>query len=262
MVTLVIIEDEPQAIQRLETLIKEIAPTWIVVAKLDSVKQAVQWFKTHEAPSLAWMDIHLGDGLSFEIFDQVEINCPVIFTTAYDQYAIKAFKVNSIDYLLKPIDPTELRKAIEKFNKIDQHQNLPDRKKESERINRIENISKAMEMLFKKYKSRFVIKVGEHLRSVETAEILFFYSQEKATIAQTKDGRKHILDFTLEQLEGMTDPARFFRINRKYLVASDSIQDMIHHTNSRLRLVLKTSDDKDVIVARERVQEFKDWLDQ
>ena len=116
-------------------------------------------------------------------------------------------------------------------------------------------------MLTKKYKERFVVKVGEHLKSIEVAEILFFFSLEKTTFAQTKDGRKHILDFTIEQLDGLINPDRFFRINRKYLVAADSIQDMISYTNSRLKLVLKTSDDNDVIVARERVQEFKDWLD-
>jgi len=160
--------------------------------------------------------------------------------------------VNSIDYILKPIDKIDLQRAIQKFNKLGgltiQSQMM-------------ENISKAMEMLAKKYKSRFVIKVGEHLRSVETSEILFFFSQEKVTMAQTREGRKHIIDFTMDQLQEMVDSSRFFRISRKYLVATDSIQDMISHTNSRLRLVLKTSDDKDIIVARERVQEFKDWLD-
>ena len=144
--------------------------------------------------------------------------------------------------------------AIQKFQSLTGAKNsVPDKM--------LESIGLAVQMLTKKYKERFVVKVGEHLKSIEVAEILFFFSLEKTTFAQTKDGRKHILDFTIEQLDGLINPDRFFRINRKYLVAADSIQDMISYTNSRLKLVLKTSDDNDVIVARERVQEFKDWLD-
>jgi DNA-binding LytR/AlgR family response regulator len=253
MTNVLIIEDEPHAAERLESLVKEIAPAMKVVAKLESVKQAVSWVKKSPNTSLIFMDIQLGDGLSFEIFDQVEITCPVIFTTAYNEYAIKAFKVNSIDYILKPLDRTELQRAIEKFERLGTRVS---------QARMMESISQTMQMLTKKYKTRFVIKVGEHLRSVEIAEILFFFSQEKVTMAQTNDGRKHIIDFAMDRLEEMIDPSRFFRINRKYLVASDAIKDMINHTNSRLRLVLKNSDDGDVIVSRERVQEFKDWLDQ
>jgi DNA-binding LytR/AlgR family response regulator len=252
MTNVLIIEDEPHAVERLAELIVSIAPSMQIVGRLESVKQSVSWFKKNVQPALVFMDIQLGDGLSFEIFEQTKITCPVIFTTAYNEYAIKAFKVNSIDYILKPIDKSELQRAIEKFNRLSAPVNPS---------NMMESISKAMEMLTKKFKTRFVIKVGEHLRSVETADILFFYSEEKATFAQTNDGRKHIIDFTMDQLEDKIDSARFFRISRKYLVATDSIKDMINHTNSRLRLVLKTSEDKDIIVARERVQEFKDWLD-
>lgn len=249
-----LIEDEPQAAQRLEKLIKAIVPGVVVVAKIDTVKNSVDWLKSNSAPDLILMDIQLADGISFSIFDQCEVKSPVIFTTAYDEYALKAFKVNSIDYILKPIDEAELRTAIQKFESLTGSKNLaPDKM--------LASIGLAMQMLTKKYKERFVVKVGEHLKSIEVADILFFFSLEKATFAQTKDGRKHILDFTIEQLGELINPDRFFRINRKYLVAADSIQDMISYTNSRLKLVLKTSDDNDVIVARERVQEFKDWLD-
>jgi DNA-binding LytR/AlgR family response regulator len=252
MISALIVEDEPQAAHRLESLIGEINSEIKVLAKLDSVKQCVKWVTENPLPSLIFLDIQLGDGISFDIFDKVEISCPVIFTTAYNEYALKAFKVNSIDYLLKPIDKQELKTAIDKFKKFGPG---------SDGSKMMESISSAMAMLTKKYKARFVIKVGEHLRYIETSEILFFFSLEKTTFAQTRDGRKHIVDYTMEQLEGILDPARFFRISRKYTVASDSIQDMISFTNSRLRLVLKTSDDKDIIVARERVQEFKGWLD-
>jgi DNA-binding LytR/AlgR family response regulator len=247
-----IIEDEPQAAQRIEKLVMNIIPAVNILGKLDSVKNSVNWLKANPSPDLILMDIQLADGISFSIFDQCEVKSPVIFTTAYDEYALKAFKVNSIDYILKPIDEQELRAALNKFQSLN-HATQPDRM--------LESIGHAMMMLTKKYKERFMVKVGEHLKSVEVEEILFFLSLEKTTFAQTKDGRKHILDFTLDQLENLLNPTDYFRINRKYIINPKSIQDMISHTNSRLKLVLKTSDDGDVIVARERVQEFKDWMD-
>ena len=248
-----IIEDEPLAASRIEKLVKEIKPGANVPDKIDSVKRSVEWLKNNPAPDLILMDIQLADGISFQIFEQCEVKSPVIFTTAYDEYALKAFKVNSIDYILKPVDKEELTAAFKKFDSLVNAPASPQKMMES--------IGHAMQMLTKKYKERFVIKVGEHLKSVEVAEILFFFSMEKTTFAQTREGRKYILDFTMDQLEGIIDPSRFFRINRKYIIAVDSIHDMISYTNSRLKLVLKTSDDKDIIVARERVQEFKDWLD-
>lgn len=251
---ILLIEDEPQAAQRLEKLVKTVIPHAVIVSTLDTVKSAVRWFQSSPAPELIFMDIQLADGISFSIFEQVEVNVPVIFTTAYDEYALKAFKVNSIDYLLKPIDEEGLRAAIKKYDSLTSPRAMaPDKMMES--------ISLAMQMLSKKYKERFVIKVGEHLKSVEVGEMQFFFSLEKTTFAQTRDGRKHILDFTLDQLEELLDPKKYFRINRKYIIAIDSIQDMISYTNSRLKLVLRNNDDQDVIVARERVQEFKEWLD-
>ena len=250
-----IIEDEPQAARRLRSLVKSILPEASLLDTLDTVKKSVQWFQQNPLPDLIFMDIQLADGVSFQIFELCTITAPVIFTTAYDEYALKAFKVNSIDYILKPVDEDELRGAIEKFK------TLTSAKAPIAPSQLMESISQAMQMLTKKYKERFVVKVGEHLKSIETGEILFCFSLEKTTFAQTRDGRKHILDFTLDQLEGLLDPKRFFRINRKYMVAVDSLQDMINYTNSRLRLVIKTSDDQDIIVARERVQEFKEWLD-
>jgi len=248
-----IIEDELQAAERLESLVRQLSPESTVVAKLDSIKRSIEFFKNGRSVDLIFMDIQLADGLSFEIFEKVEIKSPIIFTTAYNEYALKAFKVNSIDYILKPVDKEELSAAFKKYDLL-VGKLIPQEKM-------IESIGYAMQMLTKKYKERFVIKVGEHLKSVDVKDILFFYSLEKATFAQTTEGRKHIIDFTLDQLEGLIDPNRFYRINRKYFVAVDSIQDMISFTNSRLKLLLRTSDDSEVIVARERVQEFKDWLD-
>ncbi len=248
-----IIEDEPLAAQRLETLIVDIIDHARVVSKIDSVKKSVQWLQKNAAPDLILMDIQLADGLSFQIFEQCEVKSPVIFTTAYDEYALKAFKVNSIDYILKPVDKTELANALRKLESLKNIQPTQEVLMQS--------ISQAMSMLTKKYKERFVIKVGEHLKTVDVKNILYFYSQEKTTFCHTTDNRNHILDFTLGQLEGLVDSAEYFRVNRKYLVRGDSIQDIIAYTNSRLRLALKDSQDNDVIVARERVQDFRLWLD-
>lgn len=249
---IVIIEDEPQAVERMDSLLRQCAPDATVVARLDTIKASVAWIKSNDPVDLILMDIQLADGLSFEIFNQTEVKSPIIFTTAFNEYALKAFKVNSIDYLLKPISPEDLRLALAKYN----HLIGP---VSSQKM--MESIGYAVQMLTKKYKERFVLKVGEHLKTVEVKDILYFYSQEKFTFAQTVDQRKHILDFTLDQLEGLVDPLSYFRINRKYLVGLAAVQDMVSYTNSRLRLTLRHSDDPEVIVARERVQEFRDWLD-
>jgi DNA-binding LytR/AlgR family response regulator len=248
-----IIEDEPPAAQRLQTLLEQAIPGVSILGKIDSVEQSVTWLKAHQMPDLIFMDIQLADGISFQIFEQCTITAPVIFTTAYDEYALKAFKVNSIDYILKPFDKDDLNAALNKYR------SLTAPRDNSREI--LENIGEAVKMLTKKHKTRFVLKVGEHLKSIEVNDILFFHSLEKATFAKTRDNRKHIIDFTLDQLEEVLDAQKFFRINRKYIISASAIQDMISYTNSRLKLVLKTSDDNDVIVSRERVQEFKDWLD-
>lgn len=251
---ILIIEDEPHAAQRLQSLVSELIPHGEILAKIDTVKKSVQWLKSNDKPDLIFMDIQLADGLSFQIFEQHVIDSPVIFTTAYDEYALKAFKVNSIDYILKPVDKLELQSALNKLKNLSG--TPPSNQKDI-----LSNIGQAVEMLLKKYKTRFVVKVGEHLRTIDVASIRYFFSQEKTTFCVTDDNRNHILDYTLEQLEEMLDPAEFFRINRKYFVRSNAIQDIINYTNSRLKLILKGSQDNDIIVARERVQEFKSWLD-
>src|SRR5690606_18736104 len=165
-----------------------------------------------------------------------------------------AFKVNSVDYILKPVDREDMDTALKKLNSLTQWKANPG--------DLLESIGKAVNMLVSRHKKRFVIKVGEHLKSLAVSDILYFYSQEKVTFARLNDGKKHILDYTLEQIETLLDPQQFFRISRKYIVSTPAIHDMVSYTNSRLKLLLKHSDDSDVVVARERVQEFKDWLDQ
>lgn len=247
-----LIEDEPEAASHLRRLLNDIKPRLTIDGPIDSVKGAITWFQSKPQPDLVFMDIQLADGSSFEIFNKVQVNAPVIFTTAFNEYALRAFKVNSIDYILKPLDKDEVAAAFRKYEALTGS---------AGQSKLLENIGQAMQMMTKKYKERFVIKVGEHLRSVEVGEIQFFYSLEKTTFAQTADTRKHVLDFTLDELEDLLDPAKFFRINRKYIISMPAIRDMISYTNSRLKLVVKNCDDDDVIVARERVQLFKEWLD-
>lgn len=249
---ILIIEDEKPAASRLERLLKSYNDQINVLDKIDSVKKAIKWLQSNR-PELIFMDIQLADGLSFEIFEHVDIQAPVIFTTAFDEYALKAFKVNSIDYLLKPIDEDELEGAFKKLDRLaNNHQS---------QSNTLAQINQAMAMLTNKYKSRFVIKVGEHIKSVAVDEIQYFFSREKATFCCVNDAKNYLLDYSLEQVEGMVDPEMFYRINRKYLISLESIEDIISYSNSRLRIVLKHCTDNEVIVSRERVNDFKNWLD-
>ncbi len=247
----VIIEDEKLAAERLQELILKCEPQALILGVKDSVKKSVEWFNTNPSPDLVFMDIQLADGLSFEIFEKTIVSCPVIFTTAFDEYAIRAFKVNSIDYLLKPIDLNELKAAIEKFRKT----HIAGQIKSSDVFDKVLNA------LTNNYKQRFVIKVGEHIRSVSTDQIHYFFSLEKATFLHTSDNHNYVIDYSLEQVESLVDPEKFFRVNRKYIIAFGSVKDIITYSNSRLKLELEHSDDQDVIVAREKVSNFKQWLD-
>ncbi len=246
----VIVEDEKPAARHLQQLLERQGLN--VIVHLDSVKNTAKWLANNPAPDLMLMDIQLGDGLSFEVFDIVKVGCPVIFITAFNQYAIEAFKLNSIGYLLKPIDEEELSSALQKYNSMHSVFN-PEKAAVQMEDARI--------MMETDYKSRFVIKVGAHLKSIAVEGVLYFYSQDKATFMRTKDARSYVLDYTLEQVQGLIDPNQFFRISRKYMVCIDSIEDIISFTNSRLQLQLKHSKDRDIIVSREKVVDFKAWLD-
>jgi DNA-binding LytR/AlgR family response regulator len=248
-----IIEDEPLAANRLQSVLQQVDASIEVVDKIDSVKSAIAWFGSNVHPDLVLMDIQLGDGLSFTIFDHTRIDCPIVFTTGYDEYAIKAFKVNSIDYILKPVDPDDIQSMLTKFKRLGLS------KPDTDVM--LGNIQHALQSLTKRTKSRFVVKIGEHLKTIPVEDILYFYSQDKATFCFTTENRNVILDYTLEQVQEMVDGDRFFRINRKYLISNEAFSDIVTYLNSRLKLTLKGSDDKDIVVARERVQEFKSWLD-
>ncbi|RDC62053.1 LytR/AlgR family response regulator transcription factor [Adhaeribacter pallidiroseus] len=250
-----IIEDEKLAANRLARLLVQIDPNIQVIGQIESVRKAVQQFNSGLKPDVAFLDIQLADGLSFEIFDQTQVPCPVIFTTAYDEYAIKAFKVNSIDYLLKPIDADELAAALQKFR----HLAAPVPVSVTPNL---ELLQKAMHMLGQTpYKNRFVVKVGEHIKAIPVDQVDFFFSKEKATFLQTKENKRFVIDFSLEQLENLLDPQQFFRINRSYMISLPAIQDIVSYSNSRLKTFLRNAPEPDVVVSREKVNAFKNWLD-
>ena len=253
-----LVEDEKLAAERLSHLLQKLDPSVEVIGRTESVRKTVEWLKNNKEPDLIFLDIQLADGLGFEIFEKVKLSTPIIFTTAYDEYAIKAFKVNSLDYLLKPVDEEDLQAALTKYGQWN-----PSLKNGTGLQAAIspEKFETLLNMLGRTYKERFVIKVGDHLRSVEVREADHFVSQEKATFLQTREGKRFIVDFTLDQVEALVDPAQFFRINRKYLIAFSAIKDIVAWSNSRLRIVLHNSDDFEVIVAREKVNAFKEWLD-
>jgi len=251
---ILIIEDEKLAANRLSALIKNLDDAVKIVGTPDSIKASVAWFSSNPQPDLTFMDIQLADGLSFEIFERVAVSCPVIFTTAFDEYALRAFKVNSIDYLLKPIDTDELSRAMEKFRNLHHDSSKPESVVAPV-------MDRVLQMLTKSFKSRFLVRAGEHIKTIPAEQVTFFYSMEKATFLNTIENKEYDIDYTLEELEGLLNPELFFRINRKYIVSMGAIRDIINYTNSRLKLKLVNSTDNEIIVSREKVAEFKNWLD-
>ena len=248
----IIVEDEKLSAKRLAAMVQKILPNSRLLAILDSVSSTVRWLQQNDHPQLAFFDIQLADGLSFEIFEQCNIEFSIVFTTAFNEYALKAFKVNSIDYLLKPINEEELQSAIGKFVKgaMSTPQSLSS-----------DAIANALKMLTNNYKSRFLVKVGEHLRMIPIEEVSVFYSESKATFLKTSSNRNYAIDYTLEQVSSMIDPLTFFRVSRKYLISLASISDIIAYSGSRLKLKLTVPTDDDVLVSREKVNDFKAWLD-
>jgi two-component system LytT family response regulator len=250
----VIIEDEHLTAERIATLLKQIDPEISVCATIDSVKRAVEWFTSNEHPDLVFMDIQLADGLSFDIFNAVNIEVPVIFITAFQEYAIKAFKVNSVDYLLKPVSLEALEEALDKYSRyFNREMKVP--------VIGGELLRDIREMISKPYKSRFMIRVGEHIISVDVVDILFFYSLQKGSYLHTSDQHNYAIDYTIGALEAMLDPAIFHRINRRYLVSHRAISDLLTLSSSKLKVKLLHSDEDDIYISRERLSAFKEWLD-
>ncbi len=247
-----IIEDEKPAARRLSRMLDDLG----IEAKtmLHSVSESIEWFKTNEHPDLIFLDIQLSDGLSFEIFDAITIKSSIIFTTAYDEYALKAFKLNSIDYLLKPIDDEELEAAIKKYK--DQVPTSTSLQVDFEDIKKL-----LINPMDRVYKKRFTARVGQHLKIFSVEDIECFYSENKGTYLHTIDNRNYLIDTTLESLDNELNPQQFYRVNRKFFININAIKDIISYTNSRLQIKLHHFDEQEIIVARERVKDFKEWLE-
>ena len=245
-----IIEDEEIAAERLENMLSDIDPDVNVLAKTGSVKEAVSWLRAHTA-DLIFVDIQLSDGLSFAIFDEIPVSTPLIFTTAYDQYAIQAFKHNSISYLLKPIRKKELAESLGKFRRLKTAFGID-----------FGELRSVYEDGKKEYKKRFLVSVGEKLKKVEVEDIAYFYAMEKSVFFKTFESKTLSVDQSLDALEEELDPNQFFRINRKYIVNLDSIEEMVLWSRSRIKLTLTpgVSKDDDTVVSISRSSDFKQWM--
>lgn len=251
----IIIEDEIPAAEKLERYLARYDNSIEVAIVLQSVKTSVEWLRDNiESVDLIFMDIELLDGRSFSIFEQVDIHKPIIFTTAYDEYALKAFEVNSVAYLLKPISFPDLENALKKYNEL--HKQATD----NFSAQKLELILNEIETR-RKYKRRFMIKIGEHIRSVTTDHIQYFYAEGRNAYVTTDQGRRLIIDYKLEELEEILDPKMFFRVNRSFIVNINTITDVLVYSNSRLKILTEIKSEKEIIVSREKVTAFKTWFD-
>jgi len=250
---ILIVEDEELAVKKLQKTLMSVNASATIMGVTDSIKSTVEWLQENPQPDLILMDIELADGQSFEIFNLTEVKSPVIFTTSYDEYALKAFKVNSVDYLLKPIQKEELQAALNKFQKI---------KGNSSTDVNMEILIKELQQKLqpKEYRKRFLVKHGQKLVSVEIHEIAYFYSDGRLNFFKTYDNKKFVVDYTMDELEEMLEPEKYFRISRSFYVAVNSIDKIDDYFGNRLILQLKPVVDKEALVSREKVTDFKKWM--
>lgn len=249
---LLIIEDEKHNANRLQAMINELDPGISVVGILESVADSIEWFSTNQKPDLILMDVRLADGLCFEIFSACHITTPVIFTTAYDEYAMRAFKVNSIDYLLKPIHKQELAGALAKFKQLAGNQHA------DPMISDLIDIIKKQEPV---YRSRFLIQVNDGYKTVVVKNIDYIYSEFKITNLVLENGQEHVVPYTMDEMEEQLDPAIFFRANRQYIINVNSIKDIHNFFNGKLKVILHKYPDAEIFISREKAAAFKQWLD-
>jgi len=247
-----IIEDEAPAYRRLNDLLISRHPDIEVVEVIDAVDEAVKWLRNHQFPDLIFSDIQLADGLSFEIYKQVEVKCPIIFTTAYDEYMLEAFQTNGIDYLLKPIEADRLSNSIDKFQRL-RGSDLPHE-------NHINELLALLEKQKKSYKQHYLIKLGNKLIPLNVDQIAYFKSSDGITQIISKEGKKYLWDQSLDELEEFLDPANFFRINRQIISSIQAIKSIHQYFKGKLKVMLSPVNDEDVIVSREKAKRFKEWF--
>ena len=249
-----LIEDEKAAVRNLQALLLEVAPDVEILAVLDSIIETIDWFGTHAMPDLVFLDIHLADGSAFEIFSHVEIACPIIFTTAYDEYALRAFKVNSIDYLLKPIDGHDIRKALDKMDCLHGESSSPGNEPDYSSL--IRALKKE-----ESYKTHFLVPAkGDKLIPVSADMILFFHIDDGVVKAVLADGKECLFPQTLDELADSLNPALFFRVNRQYLISRKAVLDIDIWFNGRLSVNLKVPVTEKILVSKAKVGEFKEWF--
>jgi len=249
-----IIEDEPLAQQELRRLLTRVAPQVEVMACLDSIEDSVDWLAHSEPPDLIFLDIQLSDGSSFTIFDQITVSIPVIFTTAYNEYALQAFRVNSIDYLLKPVEEEALSAALQKLNSLREQFGGKTAAPSQQQINTPLPIPRS------EYKTRFLTTIGDRIRYVPVEQIAYFFAEDNTVYVVTQDRKKYILDYTLDQLDTLVDPKQFYRITRKYLAHISAIGDVSRYFNSRLKVALTPATDDEILISRVRVPGFLAWM--
>ena len=250
-----IIEDEVFSARQIEKILKGLIPEVHILAVLESVAQSVRWFKANPPPDLILMDIQLSDGSSFDIFSHVPITSPVIFITAYDEFALQAFKVNSIDYLLKPIDKNDLAQSLEKLKRLMQFKGFASQPDMAQLLNSLREVKP-------NYKTRFLVKTGQTFITIFTHEIAYLFADHKVSYLVTREGKKHLVDQTLEELEDQLDPKVFFRLNRQFIAAVHAITKLHNYFNRKLKVELNPPTDIEVLVSREKSHEFKTWLNE
>lgn len=255
---ILIVEDEDLAVKKLQKTLAAVDVTASVIGVTDSIKATVDWLQTNEQPDLILMDIELADGQSFEVFNLTDVKSPVIFTTSYDEYALKAFKVNSVDYLLKPIQKEELQAALQKYRQLHATAKAPDGKPDMNLETLVRELQQKLQP--KEFRKRFLVKHAQKLVSVEIDEIAYFYSDGRLNFFKTNDNKKYVVDYTMDELEDMLDPEKYFRISRSFYVSVSSIDKIDDYFGNRLILQLKPSVDKEALVSREKVTEFKKWM--
>lgn len=253
---ILIVEDEELAVRKLKSVVAEVDPSNEVVDDCDSIESTVNWLNNHATPDLILMDIELADGQSFEIFEKAEVKCPVIFTTSYDEFAIQAFRVNSVAYLLKPVEKEDLESALNKYQQLKEFYST---KAPGFSINNlVEQLQSRLQP--KGYRKRFLVKFGTKLISVETQDIAYFYTEGRINFFRTHDNKKYVVDYTIDELQHMIDPDDFFRINRGCFISIKSVEKIDEYFGQRLALQLLPKADEQVIVSREKVTAFKTWM--
>ncbi len=255
---ILIIEDEPFAQKELKRLLDVAEGKFEILDMIDTVEDSVEWLKTNPPPDLIFLDIQLADGISFDIFRKVKVKSPVIFTTAYDEYAIRAFQLNSIDYLLKPVKLTELMRAINKYESL--RDQFGKNEEDSVNVTRMQ-LENLLNLGQKEYKSRFVAKVGEQIKYIPVEEVAYFYAEDNVVFLINKNANRYIIDYSIEEIDSLVDPKYFYRLNRSVVAHISAIDKVYKYLNSRLKVEVKPESEKEVLISRAKVSDFMKWMD-